>query len=94
MGVDSPRLYTDGPPAARGGAMSIRCFGGSVYPGYEFTGIPYNDSDCVGLFVVDASNDFSSIVRSWDAKLEIVDFSNVRASFFSVSYIPPMCCHN
>jgi hypothetical protein len=82
MRVDSPRLYTNGSPAARGGAMSIRCFGGSVYPGYEFTDITYNDSDCVDLFVVDASNDFSSIVRSWDAKLGIIDFSNVRVSFF------------
>lgn len=93
-GGGQSKIITDGPPAARCGAMSVRCFGDIVYSGNEFTDIPYNDWDCIGLFVVDASNDFSSIVRSWDAKLGIVDFLKVRVSFFSVSYIPPMCCYN
>lgn len=50
--------------------------------------------DCIGPFVADAASKVSSIATSRDEKLGIVDFSNARVSFFSVSFIPSTRCSN
>jgi hypothetical protein len=89
MGPNYLRLYLDGLTTARGAAASIRYCGGSDCPRYEFTAIPHNGWDCVGLFVANVSIKAASITISWDGKLEIVDFSNARVSFLSVSSIHP-----
>lgn len=66
---------------------------GNGWPRYEFSVIPYNGWDCIGPFVADVSSEVSTMI-SWDGKLGIVDFSNVCASFLSVSSIPSRRCSN
>jgi hypothetical protein len=76
---------------SRSADLPSRDGGGGIFPGYEFTGIPYNGWDCESLFVIYVLDIDILLLVSYDGKLGATDFSNERVNFLIDFSNPPFC---
>jgi hypothetical protein len=82
----------DGPTVFGGADLPSRDDSGCICPEYEFIGIPYKGWGCESLFVADASVINTLLLVSYDGKLGVTDFSNVRVKFLIDSSNPTIYC--
>jgi hypothetical protein len=75
---------------SKGADLLSRDDDGSICPGYDFIGIPYNGWGCESPFVANVL-DIDILLLVSDRKLGATNFSNARVNLLIDYSNPPIC---